>query len=165
MIIAVFLTGVLFFENTSVIRIKETWKEAHAAITDEIVPDLKKVTGNIKISPGKDLFLDLDITFGAPDTGPLQKALFTLNPGQKVASVVDSSGQSIPFTHENGLLEFSLPQPLGAGEETTVHLTVNGIPDDRFAYLFSAFSLEATSGLEADDLPLLGIVSDRKSIL
>ena len=158
MVLAIILTGILYLDNTKTIRIKETWKEAHAAITDQVVPDIKKIAGDVKISPGKDLLLDLDITFGAPDTGTLQKALFTLNPGQKVTSVSDFSGESITFTHENGLLEFSLPQPLGPGDDTTIHLTVNGLPDYRFAYLFSSFSLETSTGVKAGDIPLLGVL-------
>ena len=158
MIFAIFLTGV-YFQSTNVNGIRETWKEAHTAVTGEIVPDLKKVTGDIKISPGKDLSLDLYITFGAPDRGPLQKALFTLNPGQKVTSALDSSGKPITFTHENGLLELNLPQSLGPGEETTVHLTVqDGVPDVRFAYLYSAFSMETSTGAKSGDIPLLGAV-------
>jgi ABC-type transport system involved in multi-copper enzyme maturation permease subunit len=157
MIFAFSLTGALYYQKVGDIRTMETWKEAHAALSDEIVPDLKNITGNIEITPGKDLLLDLDITFGAPDKGPLQKALFTLNPGQEVKSVVDSSGKSMIFTHENGLLELRLPQTLGPGEETTVHLTVEGLPDDRFAFLYSAFDLVTSTGLELGDVPLLGV--------
>ncbi len=158
MILAVFLSGMLYVDNVGDIRITKTWREAHTAITDKIVPDMKKIAGKVKITPGKDLSLDLDITFGAPDTVPLKHALFTLNPGQKVTGVLDAAGGTIPFTHENGLLEFSLPRSLGPGEETTVHLTVNGVPDNRFAYLFSAFSIESSTGLKAGDIPLLGLV-------
>jgi ABC-type transport system involved in multi-copper enzyme maturation permease subunit len=157
MMIALFLTGILYYNNIIDLRSIKTWKEAHAAFIDETVPDLRKVSGNIRISPGKDLYLDLDVTFGAPKERPLHKALFTLNPGQEVKSVSDSSGKSVNFTHENGLLELTLPQALGPGEITTVHLTVEGLPDDRFAFLESAFSLSDTSGMKAGDIPLLGM--------
>ena len=160
MILALFLTGSSYYKNRVNIRIIETWKEAHAAVADEIVPDLKKITGNIKISPGRDLSLDLDITFGAPGKGSLQKALFTLNPGQKVKSVADSSGRPVTFTHENGLLELSLPQALRPGEETTVRLTVQGLPDERFAFIESAFDIANLNNPESGDIGLLGLQRD-----
>lgn len=155
MVLAFFLTGGVYYKSAGDIRIMETWKEAHAAFTDEVVPDLKKVTGKIKIIPGNDLSLDLDITFGAPDEGPLQKALFTLNPGQEVKSVSDSSGNSMTFTHEKGLLEVSLPQPLGPGEETILHFAIQGLPDNRFAFLESAVNL-ATLRLTQASILLFG---------
>ena len=157
MIFAFFLTGVLYHKSAGEIRIRETWKEAHDAYTEEIIPDLKKVSGNIRVVPGKDLFLDLDITFGAPDEGHLHKALFTLNPGQKVQSVSDSSGRSINFTQENGLLELILPQAVKPDDETTVHLAIHGLPDGRFAFLYSSFDMATTTGLKAGDIPMLGM--------
>ena len=48
----------------------------------------------------------------------------------------------LTFTHKNGLLELILPQPLGPGEETTIHLSIEGLPDKRFGYLDSAVSTE-----------------------
>jgi ABC-type transport system involved in multi-copper enzyme maturation permease subunit len=137
MIAAFLLAGGVYYKNSGDIIVTETWKDAHAAVSNEIVPDLKKITGNVKVNPGKDLYLDLDITFGAPDEGSLEKALFTLNPGQEVKRAVDSSGEPIAFTHENGLLELNMPENLEPGEKTTVHLTIQGKPDNRFAFLYS----------------------------
>ncbi|MFC1839450.1 ABC transporter permease, partial [Thermodesulfobacteriota bacterium] len=121
MIFALSLTGYLFYSNSKYLRMLDAWKKAHAAVVDEAVPDLKKITGEVKINPGKDLFLDLDITFAAPDNSSLEKALFTLNPGQTVMSVKDASGKDINFKHENGLLVANLPQILEPGKGTTLH--------------------------------------------
>ncbi len=156
MVIALFFAGAAYNQYARVTRNMETWKEAHEAFNEEMIPDLEKITGNIEISPGKDLFLDLDITFGAPDEGPLHKALFTLNPGQEVKSVVNSTGKLMTFHHENGLLELFLPQPLGPGEKTTVHFIVQGPPNNRFAFLESAFDLYTIKGTESGDVPILG---------
>jgi ABC-type transport system involved in multi-copper enzyme maturation permease subunit len=157
LMVALLLVGAQYYIYMGYVKNTETWKEAHAAIADEIVPDVRKISGNIKILPGKDLFLDLDITFEAPDEGLMQKALFTLNPGQEVKSAGDTSGQPIAFTHENGLLEVSLPQPMGSGEETTVHLLIQGVPDNDFAFLESAFSIMTTKNQDTGDVGLLGI--------
>ena len=155
MAFAVSLAGAIYFRETGNIRIMETWKEAHAAFSHEAVPDLKKLSGNVKIYPGKDLLLDLDMTFRAPDKVPLKKALFTLNPGQDVKTALDISGESISYTHENGLLELTLPHALQPGEETTIHLTVQGLPDNRFAFLHSAFNMETLRFIQ-EDVFLLG---------
>ena len=157
LVVASLLIGGQYSIYMGYVKNRETWKEAHAAIADEIVPDVRKISGNIKILPGKDLFLDLDITFEAPDEGFIQKALFTLNPGQEVKSVGDTSDQPIAFTHENGLLEVSLPQPLGSGEETTIHLLIQGVPDNDFAFLESAFNIMTTKNQGTQDVGLLGI--------
>jgi ABC-type transport system involved in multi-copper enzyme maturation permease subunit len=157
MLFAFALSGALYYQKVGRIRAVETWEEAHAVFSDEVVPDLKNIAGNIKISPGKDLSLDLDITFGAPDKEPLQKALFTLNPGQEVRSFSDSSGKAMSFNHKNGILELTLPQALGPGEETTVHLTIQGLPDDRFAFLYSVIDLMTSTGVELGNLPVLGV--------
>jgi ABC-type transport system involved in multi-copper enzyme maturation permease subunit len=155
MICAFLFSGAVYYKNTDIIRMRDIWKEAHAASSDEIIPDLKKVTGNIKIDPGKVLSLDLDITLSSPEEGSLQKAVFTLNPGQKVKSVSDASGNTIPFTHDKGLLVLTLPHILGPSEETTIHLIAQGLPDNRFAFLYSAVNLE-TLHLTQSNLLLLG---------
>jgi ABC-type transport system involved in multi-copper enzyme maturation permease subunit len=137
-ILALVVTGFRFYMNTGDIKIAETWKEAHAARADAPVPDLQSITGEVKIIPGKTLDLNLDLTFRAPGQAALNNALFTLNPGQEVKEALDASGQSLDFTHENGLLELFLPHTLNPGEETKVHLNIKGLPDHRFVFLESA---------------------------
>lgn len=155
MAFACFLFATVYFEKASDIRIMESWKESHAAFSREIVPDIKKIRANVTIVPGKDLLLDLQITFEAPGNAPLQKALFTLNPGQSVYRVSNVYGDPIPFLHKNGLLELSLPRILKPGEETTVGLWVRGVPDNRFAYLHSAVTVETLKFVQ-EDVFLLG---------
>lgn len=157
MIIAFFFSGVLYYKNAGYVRVRDTWKEAHGTVADKIVPDIRKIAGKIIISPGKSMALDLDITFGVQNMEPMKKALFTLNPGQHVKNASDDSGESISFTHENGLLELTLPQALTAGEVTTVHLTIHGLPDNRFAFLESAFDINTLKSIDSQDIGLFGI--------
>jgi ABC-type transport system involved in multi-copper enzyme maturation permease subunit len=147
--IALVIIGFGFFKNMGDIKIAGTWNEAHEARVDMPIPNLRFVSGEVKIIPGKALNLDLDLTFRAPDQTPLKKALFTLNPGQEVKEALDASGQPLAFTHENGLLELNMPHPLRPGEETKVHLSIKGLPDHRFAYLESAIKLETSKSSEA----------------
>ena len=144
-IIAFVIIGFRFFKSTEDTKIAETWKEVHAAHADMPVPDLQSITGEVKITPGKALELDLDLTFRAPVQTPLKNALFTLNPGQEVEEALDANGQSMAFTHENGLLELILPHPLNPGEETKIHLSIKGRPDHRFAFLESAIDPAKTN--------------------
>ena len=155
MIFAFFLTAVVYNKKAGDIRTMVGWKAAHAAVSNEVVPDIKKIAGDIKIIPGKDLLLDLDLTFTSSGKPPAQKALFTLNPGQAVKSVSDVSGNPISFIHENGLLELALPRALKPGEETTVNLWIQGLPDNRFAYLYSAVNGETLKFVQ-EDVFLLG---------
>ncbi|MGD9162694.1 MAG: hypothetical protein PVG39_30090, partial [Desulfobacteraceae bacterium] len=157
MICALSLTAAIFCKNSGTIENMETWKRAHSAFADEAVPDVKNIAGNIIVIPGKDLSLDLDITFGAPDDRPMKKVLFTLNPGQKVKNVSDSFGESISFTHENGLLQIILPQVLSSNEETTLHLAIKGLPNHEFAFLENAFNVLTLSKQESGDIGLFGL--------
>jgi ABC-type transport system involved in multi-copper enzyme maturation permease subunit len=151
--LALVLTGGVYFKKSADISISETWKKAHAACADLPVPDIGSIAGEVVIDPGKALDMALDLTFSAPDERSLEKALFTLNPGQEVTAAVDADGRPLAFTHENGLLEISLPDALAPGEETTVHLTITGLPDNRFAFLESAIDPDT---VKTSNIILLG---------
>lgn len=153
---AVFLSGAVYFKTTGTVRQVELWKEAHAAHADEPVPDLKKISGNVRIDPGKELLLDLDVSFEIPEKAASGKALFTLNPGQKVKSIKDISGKDMGFTYENGLLSISLP-PTPGQEEVTVHMSIQGLPVDSFAFLESAFDIMTLNNPDSGDIGLFGI--------
>ena len=155
-ILSLMMTGFGFYQNINDIKMADTWKEAHAVRANAPVPDIRRVSGSVRIEPGKSLNLDFDLTFSAPDRKTLTSAIFTLNPGQKVREATDTSGRSLNFTHKNGLLELNLPQPLEPDKETIVHLAIDGLPDRRFGYLYSAVR---TENLKADqkDLSMLGI--------
>lgn len=141
-LLALLFLGSGYYRSTHTLKIAEKWRVAHAARTDIPVPDLQSISGKVNIDPGKVLDMELDLSFRAPGGGHLKNALFTLNPGEKVTAVVDATGQPLVYTHENGLLELTLPNSLPPGEETTVHLSITGLPDNRFAYLESAINPE-----------------------
>ncbi len=155
-VLALLMTGFGFYQNINTIRINNRWKEAHAASASEPVPDLLKISGNVRIDPGKSLDMDLDLIFRAPKNNSIKNAIFTLNPGQKVKQASDSSGQPEKFTHENGLLKLILPDPLGPGKETSIHLTIQGLPDHGFGYLESTINTENLKSNQRD-LSLLGL--------
>jgi ABC-type transport system involved in multi-copper enzyme maturation permease subunit len=155
-ILALAMTASGFYQNINAVKMSDTWKKAHIAAADAPVPDVRAISGEVQIDPGKALDLDLDLTFRIPDQKPLKNVLFTLNPGQKIKEALDASGQPLSFTHENGLLKLILPRPLKQGEEITVHLCIQGLPDPRFGYLESAISTENLKASQGD-LALLGL--------
>jgi len=139
-VLAMAVMGSLYSKRAGDMTIAETWKAAHAARADVPVPDLTSISGEVKIDPGKSLDMAMNISFRAPVRDALKSALFSLNPGEKVTAATDASGRPLAFTHENGLLDIVLPESLPPGEETTVHLSIEGVPDNRFAYLESAIN-------------------------
>ncbi len=153
---AFFFSGVLYYKNDEYVKARDGCKEAHSVTVEKAVPDLKKIAGNVTILPGKNLLLELDIVFGAPADELINSAMFTLNPGQKVIKVYDQSGASIDYTHENGLLELILPEELTADEVITIHLRIEGVPDNRFAFLECAFDINTLRGVDSQDIGLFG---------
>jgi hypothetical protein len=155
--VSVAFSAVVYLDSKGDISNREQWRTAHDAVSIKALPDMTKIEGTVDIHPGKDLFLDIDVTFKAPDDESIKKAFFTLNPGQKVEGVTASSGTPLQFVNENGLLEIELLEVIAPGHETTVHIIAKGLPDDSFAYLYSAFDLTNSTGIKSGDIPLLGM--------
>jgi hypothetical protein len=154
-LIAAAAVGTVYLRDVKILENKEMWLKAQKEYSQLPVPDLKKVTGRVDIDPGKLLDLDITISFSAPESESIKNAVFTLNPGQKVTEILDSSGKPLSYTHETGLLIITLPSPLMPGEEASVKLKITGIPDKNFAYLKSvvdARKLETRNG----NIALLG---------
>jgi ABC-type transport system involved in multi-copper enzyme maturation permease subunit len=137
--IAAALTAVMFGLNLGSTRTylngTEMWRAAHETRRDDPGPDILAMTAVAGIDPGKTLNLDVELRFAAPPDHTLERALFSLNPGLGVASVVDAEGREAGFTFDDGLLEIDLPGPLAPGEETVVKVTAGGFPLENFAYL------------------------------
>jgi hypothetical protein len=155
-ILAVTMTGFGFYQNINTINMVEKWKEAHSAYDNAPVADISNISGEVRIDPGKRLDLDLELTFRAPDHEQMRSVIFTLNPGQKIKQALDASGQPLSFTHENGLLKLDLTRPLDPGEETVIHLFIQGLPDRRFGYLESAIKTENLKASQKN-LSMLGL--------
>lgn len=124
------------------------WREAHVAAGDKVPVDLLAVRAEVVIDPGRSLGLDAELRFAASggDT-----ALFSLNPGLRVTRLrID--GRDADFSHEDGLLEVSLPANAPAGAETVLSLAAEGPLETRFGYLDS---VHAELGLLREGAALL----------
>ena len=92
------------------------WNAAHGQRADDPAPDLLALTvRGPRRSRAATWSSTSRLRFTAPADSGLDSALFTLNPGLTVSEISGSSGQSLDFTHENGLLDVRLPAPLAAG--------------------------------------------------
>lgn len=136
-VIAAVIIGYIYNKDVKDLETQSLWLEAHSAYSNAVIPDMQKVNGRVNITPGKNLELDINITFRAPDTGPVKNAIFTLNPGQKVKEVLSVSGKPLDFTHNNGLLDITLYDELLPGEEIEIKLSIEGVPENNFSYLDS----------------------------
>lgn len=117
---------------------QDFWLQAHSAYIDTPVPDIQAISGRVDIDPGRSLDLDLEISFKSPGSGLIKNAVFTLNPGQSVKSVLDETGKDLDFNHKDGVLDIVLGKPLAPGEEASIKLDIEGIPDINFCYLNSS---------------------------
>lgn len=121
------------------------WVEAHAAVEGVIAPDIVSVDGDVRIAPGRSLQAVLQLTIEAPASAGLDSVLFSLNPGFSIDAVTDENGSALAVTHENGLLEITLPSTLQAGRRMVLNLEYSGKPDVQFAYLDSRLKYESLS--------------------
>ncbi len=121
----------------------------HEGRGDSPVPDLDRVQAQLVLEPGRRLALDATLAFRAPATSPLERALWSFNPGLSVTSLTDASGRTLAFRHEAGLLEVDLPEPLAPGASTTLRLTASGAPETDFGYLDAVRNVFAQSSREA----------------
>ena len=117
--------------------VRARWLAAQQAARELPFPDLRSVSGEVRIEPGRSLTLDLDLGIAAPPATPLAQLHFNLNPGLTVDSV-EVAGAAVSATHVDGILTVDLPEPVDPGAELALSLRASGIPDDRFAYLDSA---------------------------
>jgi ABC-type transport system involved in multi-copper enzyme maturation permease subunit len=114
--------------------VRETWLAAHEEHRDDPRADVQSITGTVRIDPGTNVGLDLEIRVLAPADRRLETLLFTFNPGFDVDRV-SVGGTDASFTHESGLLEITPSNPLLPGAETVIELTTSGKPDTTFGYL------------------------------
>ncbi|MFC1839697.1 hypothetical protein ACFL1N_08965 [Thermodesulfobacteriota bacterium] len=129
---------------------QDLWLQAHSAYVDTPVPDIQMISGKVNIDPGKSLDIDLEISFKSPGSGPIKNAVFTLNPGQSVESVLDESGKNLNFNHKDGVLDIVLDKPLAPGEKASIKLNIEGIPDINFCYLNSSVDSREIATLYAN---------------
>lgn len=133
--------------------VRERWLAAQEGARELPFPDLRHVGGEVRIEPGNNMALDLDLRIAARPGMTLGQLHFSLNPGLTV-DAVDIAGEPARTAHVDGILTVDLPQPVDPATELSLSLRANGIPDNRFAYLDSAVDWRHLPA--ANKLSLLG---------
>ena len=111
------------------------WAEAHGAIRQSPRLDLERVTGEVRIDPGRKVTTMIDLDFRVPGEGVDLR--FSLNPAMRVDSV-RLDGSDTPFEHDLGILVMHPARALPPGTRARLSIRAQGIPDPRFGYLDSS---------------------------
>ena len=113
------------------------WAQAHGAIRQSPGPDLERMAGEVRIDPGRNLTIAVDLDIRVPGEGAATDLRFSLNPAMRVDSV-RLDGSDIPFEHGLGVLVLHPAEALPPGTRARLSIRARGIPDPRFGYLDSS---------------------------
>jgi len=113
------------------------WAEAHGAVQQSSKLDLEHVTGEVRIDPGRNLTIMVDLEFRIPAESVATDLRFSLNPAMRVQSV-RLDGSDVPFEHGLGILAVLPATALPSGTRASLSIRAEGIPDPRFGYLDSS---------------------------
>ena len=153
--VAGFMVGTLTSQATAGVERRAVWLAAHEERRDDPRVDVQAIAGTVRIDPGRQIELDLEIRVQAPPDRQLDTLLFTFNPGLTVERVT-AGGTDASWTHASGLLEIAPSSPLAPGAATAVQLVASGAPDTSFGYLDSERDLQTGSFMDSQ-IVLLGI--------
>ena len=133
---------------------RRTWAQTHRALRDAPRLDVERISGQVRVEPGRRLAIDVEVAAHAPFSASLDVLQFSLNPGMSVEAV-QVDGATAAHSHEDGLLTVTPAQRLAANAPVVVAIQASGIPDQRFGYLDSAVDAMAET-LFGNPMVLLG---------
>lgn len=112
------------------------WKLAHQEVNWDRGIDIREISGEVHINPGKRLAIDLlyDMEIGEVQSNNL---VFSFNPSMRIGTV-EWDGEPAVYTFENGLLQIRASDALNLSGDHTLRVLAEGVPDPRFAYFDSA---------------------------
>ena len=117
------------------------WRAVHESVQGAST-DIRSITGEVQIDPGRALNIDVSLTVAVTDeTSP--DLWFRFNPGMVTLEVLVDD-RPVAFEHRDGLLRTDLPAD--ADDEATVTVRAAGIPDPEFAYVDSATDYRMIAG-------------------
>ncbi|MDE0443682.1 MAG: hypothetical protein OXL38_16415 [Gammaproteobacteria bacterium] len=117
---------------------RDEWLAAHrmAAATEETSrPDIERITGTVKIDPGRLLEVDVDLHLRAYDE--TRAWVFSFNPGMQI-DAMHLGDEPVPFVHDSGLLTVEACPLPEAASAVVLSLRTRGVPDPDFGYLDGA---------------------------
>ncbi len=117
--------------------VRVAWADAHRAPQQSPRLDLKRVAGDVRIDPGRNLTIAVDLDFRLLEERAATDLRFSLNPAMRVDSV-RLDGSDTPFEQDLGILAIHPARALPPGTEARLSIRAQGIPDPRFGYLDSS---------------------------
>ena len=130
--------GSLVVQAESGMQQRAVWLAAHRLAAEQEAHtrvDVVRLEGSADISPGRNLGIDVVVSFEAPRE--LTALVFSFNPAMRITSLA-VGGVEVPFSHRDGLLTVDLPEPMPAGAADLLSISATGVPDPRFAHLDGA---------------------------
>lgn len=110
------------------------WWQAHETNEWNAKLDVQTIQGEVQINPRREMHLDLDMGFILTSQTPIQRLVFTLNPGYQITTItVDDTPCDNDF--ENGILQVSVPFEVQPDREYSLNVVAEGKPNPHFAYL------------------------------
>ena len=126
------------------VELRATWLTAHDRAVNADAAVVRHITGVVDIEPGRELALDLELQLAAPPDRELRKLVLSFNPSLEITEL-RVGNDATPYSHQLGLLNVELPEPLAAGSSATLRLQAAGLPDADFAHLDSTLDWRLTS--------------------
>lgn len=134
-VISLTVVTILIMDVLSSKSDQERWTNAHHAMYDEARLSLTNVSGVMRVSPPKPLYIDFELGVKNETESTLDLALFSLNPAMKIEQLA-WNGNEIEYDFEHGLLSFDIPgEGIKASDTAVLYIRASGIPSDNFAYL------------------------------
>lgn len=159
LVLGTVVVGALLAQAYAERSVRSQWADAHSAQAELPQPDVERLSGSVRVEPGRRLRLDLRLAIRAPALEADEALRFSLNPGMVVESVRLDDEDAV-FAHTDGLLAVTPSRRLRDGVPVVVAVRANGVPDHRFAYL--------DSGIDALDESLVGdplaVLGDQASL-
>lgn len=118
------------------IRLRSDWRAVHEGASGAAVPDIVRLTGDVRIVPGRELRETVAVEFTVR-ANAATGVVFSFNPGMQVEDL-RLDGEPVSFRHDGGLLAIAVSAPFSVARTYRLEMTATGIPDARFAHLDSA---------------------------
>ena len=145
--------GSLVRQHISQLEVQE-WIRAHDSLELSTFPDVTRVSGTVKIVPGRDVELDLTIELVPPEENTRDYIVLSLNPGYHISKLWVGDGESVNYGFDHGILQ--VPMEFQEGNTVAVRFKARGRPDVRFAYLEAAVKTKDITGVTVRNLFALG---------
>ena len=141
------------WSHVAQVNVADQWAEAHQNYEWNARTNLISITGTVHMERRR-LAIDLILNVEYEPIKP-NELVFSFNPSMSIQSL-EMNGNSTPFTFENGLLVVENSRSPSERSAYSLHIVAHGIPDNRFAYLNSAFDYLRDTNVSRQAIALFG---------